>query len=239
MTRAYPVIVAIALTAAAAPLRAQEPSAQATQSAQATAQATQAAQAAAQARQDLAASQAAANEKAAAAQLARDLARASIVPLKLTIVLSKYQNDKKVSSLPYELTVRTDNNKASIRMGTQVPVPGIGAPNPAAADPAAPAPRIGPFVMRDVFTNIDCTASNLDSGRFAVTVTIEDSSIYEDSQRTVTGGTSKVSGVSATRMFRTTNALVLRDGQSTEFTTAVDKVSGEVTKASVTLAVVK
>jgi hypothetical protein len=48
-----------------------------------------------------------------------------------------------------------------------------------------------------------------------------------------------VSGVSATHTFRTTNALVLRDGQSTEFTTAVDKVSGEMIKASVTLAVVK
>ena len=50
---------------------------------------------------------------------------------------------------------------------------------------------------------------------------------------------SKVSGLSATRTFRTTNALVLRDGQSTEFTTAVDKVNGEIIKASVTVAVVK
>jgi hypothetical protein len=93
--------------------------------------------------------------------------------------------------------------------------------------------------MKDVGTNIDCTASNLDPGRFALTVTIEDSSIYEDSQRTDVANGSRVSGVSATHTFRTTNALVLRDGQSTEFTTAVDKVSGEMIKASVTLAVVK
>jgi hypothetical protein len=182
--------------------------------------------------------QSAAVEKgAAAAQQARAAALASIVPLKLTIVLSKYQGEKRVSSMPYELTVRTDNNKASIRMGTQVPTPTFGAPNPAADN--KPAPRIGPFVMTNVGTNIDCTASNLDNGRFAVTITIEDSSIYEDSQRTDTANGSKVSGVSATRTFRTTNALVLRDGQSTEFTTAVDKVNGEVIKASVTLAVVK
>jgi hypothetical protein len=45
--------------------------------------------------------------------------------------------------------------------------------------------------------------------------------------------------VSAVRTYRTTNALVLRDGQSTEFTTAVDKVSGDVFKANVMLAVVK
>jgi hypothetical protein len=40
-------------------------------------------------------------------------------------------------------------------------------------------------------------------------------------------------------MFRTTNALVLRDGQSTEFTAATDKSSGEGIKAAVTLTVVK
>jgi len=182
--------------------------------------------------------QSAAIEKgAAAAQQARIAQLASILPLKLTIVLSKYQGEKKVSSMPYELTVRTDNNKASIRMGTQVPVPGIGASNPAADN--KPPPRIGPFVMKEVGTNIDCTATNLDSGRFAVTVTIEDSSIYEDSQRTDVPNGSKVAGVSAVRTFRTTNALVLRDGQSTEFTTAVDKVNGEMIKATVTLAVVK
>lgn len=219
MTRAFPVIVAIAVTAAAAPLRAQEPSAQATQSAQATAQASQSAQ--------------------PAAQQPPGVGAASIVPLKLTITLSKYQGDKKVSSLPYELTVRTDNNKGSIRMTTQVPTPTFGSPNPAAADPAKPPSRIGPFVMRDVGTNIDCNATNLKDGRYAVTVTIEDSSIYEDSQRVDIPNGVKASNVSAVRTYRTTNALVLRDGQTTEFTTATDKVSGEVIKAAVMLTVIK
>jgi hypothetical protein len=164
---------------------------------------------------------------------------ASIVPLKVTITLSKYQGDKKVSSLPYELTVRTDNNKASIRMTTQVPTPSIGSPNPLAIDPGKPAPRIGPYVMKDIGTNIDCNATNLKDGRYSVTVTIEDSSIYEDSERTNLPNGSKVSGASASRTYRTTNALVLRDGQSTEFTTAVDKITGDVFKANVLLTVIK
>jgi hypothetical protein len=41
------------------------------------------------------------------------------------------------------------------------------------------------------------------------------------------------------RTFRTTNQLVLRDGQSSEFTAATDKVTGEVIKATVTLTVIK
>jgi hypothetical protein len=176
---------------------------------------------------------------ASPAQQAPAIGTASIVPLKVTITLSKYQGDKKVSSLPYELTVRTDNNKASIRMTTQVPTPTFGAPTPAAADAGKPSPRIGPFRTIDVGTNIDCNATNLKDGRYAVTVTIEDSSIYEDSQRSDIPNGSKVSGVSASRTYRTTNALVLRDGQSTEFTTAVDKMTGDVFKANVLLTVIK
>jgi hypothetical protein len=103
-----------------------------------------------------------------------------------------------------------------------------------------PPQKIGPFTYRDVGTNIDCLARELDNGRFGVTVTIEDSSLYEDSQRTGEGAkVQKVEGVSSVRTFRTTNQLVLRDGQSSEFTAATDKVTGETIKAAVTLTVVK
>ena len=71
---------------------------------------------------------------AAAAQEARDRDLAKIVPVKVKIVLSKYQGEKKISSLPYEMAVRTDGTTSNIRMGTQVPVPGMGSP----ASPGAP-----------------------------------------------------------------------------------------------------
>jgi hypothetical protein len=219
-TRAYSVVAAVAIVAGVT-LRAQEQSAQASASAQG----------------------------AATAEQTRERRLASIVPLKVTIVLSKYQGEKKIASEPYELSMRTDGNNASIRMKTQVPVPGpmSGAaplppppapPTPAGAANARPAPRPNPFMtLRDVGTNIDCSAISLDSGRYAVTVTIEDSSISEDSQRNSDG--SKTEATRSVRTFRTSNALVLRDGQSTEFTAATDKVTGEVIKAAVTLTVIK
>jgi len=167
-------------------------------------------------------------QSGATAEQTRERRLASIVPLKVTIVLSKYQGEKKIASEPYELSLRTDGNKASIRMATQMPAE----PTPPAPPGAArPAPRPNPF------TNIDCSATSLDSGRYAVTVTIEDSSIYEDNQRNADG--SKTERTRSVRMFRTTNALVLRDGQSTEFTAATDKSSGQVIKAAVTLTVAK
>jgi hypothetical protein len=200
-TRAYSVVAAVALViVAGVTLRAQEQSAQASATAQG----------------------------AATAEQTRERRLASIVPLKVTIVLSKYQGEKKIASEPYELSLRTDGNKASIRMATQMSAE---PPPPAPPGAARPAPRPNPF------TNIDCSATSLDSGRYALTVTIEDSSIYEDNQRNADG--SKTERTRSVRMFRTTNALVLRDGQSTEFTAATDKSSGEGIKAAVTLTVIK
>jgi hypothetical protein len=176
-------------------------------------------------------------EGAAIAQQARQRDLAAIMPLKVRVVLSKYQGDKKISSLPYELTVRTDNVPSNIRMNTQVPVLTFGSPAPGSDAGGKPAPKIGPFRYRDVGTNIDARAVNLDPGRYAITVAIDDSSIYKDERRTA--GTSQVEDVVAIRSYRTQNSTILRDGQSTEFTVASDKMTGEVMKAEVSISVIK
>jgi hypothetical protein len=167
---------------------------------------------------------------AAVAREARDRDLAAIIPLKVRVIVSKYQGDKKMSSLPYELTIRSDNIPSNIRMVTQVPVPAFGTPQPQTATANKP---VGPFNYRDVGTKIDCQAMRLDNGRFVLNVTIEDSAVYPDDQ------SSQVRGIPAFRTFRTTNSPILRDGQSTEFTVASDKVTGEVIRAEVTLTVVK
>jgi hypothetical protein len=173
----------------------------------------------------------------AAAQQARERDLALIVPLNVRIVISKYQGDKRISSLPYEVTVRTDGSNAQIRMVSQVPVPNMAPPKPPdAGNPLPPAPPAF-FSYRDLGTNIDCRAQRLDNNRFALTVTIEDTSVIVDELRPE--NTPKAPGVPAFRSFKATNATVLRDGQSTQFTAATDKVSGEVIKAEVTLTVVK
>jgi hypothetical protein len=169
----------------------------------------------------------------------------AVVALKVSVVLAKYQNEKRISNLPYELTVRTDGKNASIRMGARVPLPEanfVPAPPAPPAKPGEPPAKAPPplqsFSFRDVGTNIDCTATNLDAGRYAVTVTIEDTSVFTAADSLNTAG-QRGSGLPTLRTFRTTNALVLRDGQSTEFTAATDKITGEVTKAEVRISVIK
>jgi len=180
----------------------------------------------------------------------RDLA--AIVQLKVRVVLSTYQGEKKISSFPYDLTVRSDGGTSNIRMNTQVAVPSSvftpgrppASPAPPAGAPSAPnVPPVPPnplrsFTYRDIGTNIDCRANNLDPGRFALSVIIEDTSIYK--APTPAGGPqTQGDDLPAFRTLRAQNSMVLRDGQSTEFTVASDKVTGEVLKAEVSISVSK
>ena len=94
-----------------------------------------------------------------------------------------------------------------------------------------------PSRYEHIGTNIDCSANSTDDGRFEVNISIEDTSIYLDGQRT--DDASKLTGPPIFRSFQASNELVLRDGQSTEFTAATDRISGEITKIEVTLKVMK
>jgi hypothetical protein len=176
-----------------------------------------------------------AEERAAAAEAARQRDLAA-VPLKVRIVLSKYQGEKRISSLPYELTVRTEFGPSNIRMITQVPVRQFGSANPA-NDPVQAA-RQGPFQYRDVGTSIDASARNLDAGRFAVDVTIQDTSIFKDDERRG-AGTAQADEQPVLRSYRSQNNLIMKDGQSAELTVASDKVTGEVIKAEVSISVLR
>jgi Flp pilus assembly secretin CpaC len=156
-----------------------------------------------------------------------------VTALRIQVVVSKYQGEKKVSSLPYTLTVnaadaRTANNRASLRMGAQLPIVTM-----ARAGGNADAPLTPTVQYRDVGTSIDCTASARDDGQFKLDLNIEDSSVDAGQSP------SSTSSHPAFRSFRSSNTLLLKDGQSTQFTTATDKVSGEVVKVDVTLTVVK
>jgi len=107
------------------------------------------------------------------------------------------------------------------------------APKRNPAGPAGPSP--GPVNYQGIGTNIDCLAQRPDGG-FQLLITVEDTSVYTNMQdaTTPTAGDMPVF-----RSFRSTNTLVLKDGQSREFTAATDRVSGEVVRIPVTLRVVK
>jgi hypothetical protein len=156
------------------------------------------------------------------------------VPLKVQVVLSRYQGDKKISALPFTMSVNAVNpgetrfNQTNVRMGAQIPVEVLGGEG-----------KIPSFQYKDVGTSIDCNAATIDDGRFKLTLSIEDSSVYGDERSGAQSDLKAVGRLPAFRSFKTTEFLILRDGQSQQYTTATDKISGEVVKVDVTLNVIK
>jgi len=84
--------------------------------------------------------------------------------------------------------------------------------------------------------NIDCGATALEDGRFEVTLTINESSVATDPQD---AKTTSASGYPVLRSYQSTNTLFVKDAQTTQFTAATDRVSGEVVRVEVKLTVVK
>ena len=154
-----------------------------------------------------------------------------VASLKVRLVLSRYQGDKRVSATPFEMSVRTDNAKAQLRMGNEVPVPFV---NPKPADGAAGSLS---FNYRPVGTNIDVTAAPGANGRFRLDILLEDSSVVLD--KAEPAPMPALVGAPIFRSFRTTNTLLLRDGESAEFTAATDRITGDIIRVSVSLTVMK
>src|SRR5690606_34924307 len=96
------------------------------------------------------------------------------IPLRVQLVVSRYQGEKKISSIPYTLSVVANGrDSTSVRMGIQVPVP--------TTVPKAGAegfPPMTSYNYRTVGTNIDCTARTIDAGVFRLDLTVEDTSVF-------------------------------------------------------------
>jgi len=149
----------------------------------------------------------------------------ALVAVKVQVVISRYQGEKRVTSMPYTLGTLVNGAKTSLRMGVDVPV---------AQSLLGPGPTS--YNYRPVGTNIDCQAESGPDGYYKLYITVTDSSIQLDA-------TGRDKGVPPDLpMFRSFNSsfqALLRDGQTTQYTSATDPVNGEVTKIDVTLNLLK
>jgi hypothetical protein len=157
------------------------------------------------------------------------------VPLKLTVLLARFQGEKKISSLPYTIGVLANGRQTSMRMGITVPVPTTVFTSASKTDTTASTP-VSSYQYRDVGTNIDCEASDAGNGSYSLRITIEDSSIQAD---TGDGAAKMVRDVPVFRSFRSTFSMLLRDGQTMQYVSVTDPLSGEVMRIDVTLALAK
>jgi hypothetical protein len=145
-------------------------------------------------------------------------------PLKVTVVISRWQGDKRISNLPFTLYVNTQDS-TSLRMQSEVPVPTTTLDEKTGG-------AIASFQMRTVGTSLDVSgrlASGTPPGRFNIHFVITDSQLSAPTS----GARPQVTS------FTAQTYLLLRDGETQQFTTATDKITGDVVKVDVTLNVLK
>jgi hypothetical protein len=153
------------------------------------------------------------------------------VPLRIQVVIARYRGEKRISSLPYTLFTQIQNRDRSVaqlRMGADIPVSTM-PPRPTEGTAEPPGPRIS---YDRVGTEIDCVARPSLDGRYVVALTISDRTVYSEDE---TPRLTATSSIPTLRSFRAHNEFVLRDGQSTQFAAAADRITGEVVRIEVTL----
>ena len=154
-------------------------------------------------------------------------AKRELIPVRLQVVISEYDGEKKISSLPYALLLNAQypgrERPSSIRMGLKVPI-AVSANN---------------IQYQDLGTNLDGSATRSDDGRFVLQVNIERSSTYASSAANAQTASTRDANQPVIQSFRTHLELLIRDGQTIQSTVATDPISGRVSKVDVTLSLAK
>jgi hypothetical protein len=181
---------------------------------------------------------AAAQEKSQDKPKVEEKAR-QVTPLRVQVVITEYDGDRKVSSLPYSFLINAPAGpagrpgNANIRMGLRVPIV-TGSKDGAKQTQ-----------YQDVGTNLDCSASSTDEGRYDLDLTVERSSVYSSAAKETKSAAVASDDVQLSadqpviRQFRTRLSVHMKDGQMIETAASTDPLSGRVFRVSVTLNVVK
>lgn len=170
---------------------------------------------------------------------AQDRPAPDVVPLHVGITISRYQGDELISSLPYMLSATANSQfaRCSLRMGADIPI----ATRTFVTNQAGEETPRRSFNYRSVGTNIDCEATSVGDGRYQLLVNIEESSVY-GLERWALGDQATTDTVvehPVFRSFQSSNTMILRDGQSRQYTAAADRITGESIRIDVTLTVLQ
>lgn len=151
-------------------------------------------------------------------------------PVKVQIVFTEFDGDKKVSSMPYTFTVITDEKggrkySTSLRTGIRVPIETEG--------------KDQKTTYMDIGSNIDCSIEAEDEGRFHLYLTFDRSALYPNKSNEGERLVANPGGQPVVRQFRTSENLILKDGQTSESLLSTDPMNGHTFRVSVTINVQK
>lgn len=152
------------------------------------------------------------------------------IPVKVQLVFTEYDGDKKISSMPYSFMAIADEKvggyySTSLRTGVRIPIEVDG--------------KDQKTIYMDVGSNIDCGVRSEDDGRFRVSLTFDRSALYPNKSSEGERLVAEPNGQPLIRQFRTSENLILRDGQTSENIMSTDPLNGHVMRVSVTINVQK
>jgi hypothetical protein len=152
------------------------------------------------------------------------------IPVKVQIVFTEYDGDKKISSMPYSFMAIADEHvggyySTSLRTGVRVPVE-MGS-------------KDQQTTYMDIGSNIDCGIRSEDDGRFRVYLIFDRSALYPNKSSEGERLVANPNGQPLIRQFRTSENLILKDGQTSENIFSTDPLSGHTLRVFVTINVLK
>ena len=146
--------------------------------------------------------------------------------IKLQVVLSRYDGDKKLSSLPYTLSL-VPGRSGSLRSGAEVPVPTTSSTTTTGDKPATTTA----YTLQQIGTQIDAIVNATSDGKYNLKLTVTDRFTGAPDPQ------SRVPNVPSFRNVVIASEAILANAETMQFTTATSPTSNEVFKVDVTLTV--
>ena len=154
------------------------------------------------------------------------------VLVKVQVLFTEYDGDKKVSSMPYTFSVIVDDltrgpNGTNLRTGVRIPIT------------IEVDGKDQKTQYLDIGSNIDCGVRSEEDGRFRVTLNFDRSGLFPNKSAEGERLVSEPNGQPLVRQFRMNQNVVLKDGQTSDSTMATDPINGHTMRVALTINVLK
>jgi hypothetical protein len=151
---------------------------------------------------------------------AQPQAQADRIPVKLLVVISTFEGDKKVSSLPYTLLATANGSEVSFSSSSRVPIQNS---------------ATGSVSYTNIGTYLKCNVTT-EAGSFKVTINFSDNTALSNKTPAASANAPARNSEYATyHDVNYTSAVSIKDGETKQLISAPDKVTGEILKIDVTL----
>lgn len=151
-------------------------------------------------------------------------AKSPAISMKVMIVFTEFDGEKKISSMPYSFVSYADEinyEGTSIRNGVRIPVE---------VDS-----KDQKTTYLDVGSNIDCRVLLDNEGRFRLNLIFERTALYPNRSPEGERLVSQPNGQPLIRAFRTNQNFILKDGQTVEGVLSTDPLDGHSLHVSITI----